>query len=487
MTNSFNGNLISAFDYINDEIGRRTARLDALPGAVATTNVFGYNTRSEVISANMGTNTYGYVFDPIGSRITATNNAEGTAYSANELNQYTIISNTVRVLPVHDDDGNMLTNGVWSYVWDGENRLCSVLSNKVLFATYTYDHQFRRVGKITDGTTRSFVYDGWNMIQESQYSSIPSFHSSTNSYVWGLDLSETLQGVGGVGGLLSIVQDGEVSYPSFDANGNVTECTDTSGTVIAHYEFSPFGETVVQSGTRANTFGFRYSTKYREEESGFYYYGLRYFVPEIGRWLNRDPIGNFLAGVNEYPFVANNPCNQNDILGLITPEEKCTKTVADAYGKDPQIRQLLADMSKRAGMKNCDEPLVVCSCCENKKRGGVYHRDDHSIEICYNHEPAPSEDYLKGVFRHEMDHAVQECYDENQDDDCKTSVCREIEAYYKYTYSYLTNEEARKKAVLKGVLASSSAWCPTFLGIGRTKKIIKIFEELYDECSKKTR
>ncbi len=48
ITNSFNGNLISAFDYANDEIGRRTARLDSQLAGVAITNAFGYNTRSEV-------------------------------------------------------------------------------------------------------------------------------------------------------------------------------------------------------------------------------------------------------------------------------------------------------------------------------------------------------------------------------------------------------------------------------------------------------
>ena len=91
VTNSFNGNFIFAVDYANDEIGRRTARLDSQPAGVAITNVFGYNVRSEVTTAAMGTNAYGYVFDPIGNRIVSTNNADGTAYAANELNQYTNI------------------------------------------------------------------------------------------------------------------------------------------------------------------------------------------------------------------------------------------------------------------------------------------------------------------------------------------------------------------------------------------------------------
>ena len=144
------------------------ALADSQPAGVAITNAFGYNARSEVTSANMGTNTYGYVFDPIGNRIVSTNNAEVTSYAANELNQYTSILSASAPLrePSHDDDGNMTflpstTGGGaggegWYLQWDGENRLRSVFSNNVLVATHTYDHQSRRVGKVSheDAKTR---------------------------------------------------------------------------------------------------------------------------------------------------------------------------------------------------------------------------------------------------------------------------------------------------------------------------------------------
>jgi hypothetical protein len=53
---------------------------------LTTTNNFGYNVRSEVVEAFMGTNTYGYAYDPIGNRRAATNNAEILTYLSNELN-----------------------------------------------------------------------------------------------------------------------------------------------------------------------------------------------------------------------------------------------------------------------------------------------------------------------------------------------------------------------------------------------------------------
>ena len=321
VTNSFNGNLISAFDYANDSIGRRTARLDMLSGEVAITNGFGYNVRSEVTSANMGTNTYGYAYDSIGNRITATNNAEVASYTANALNQYTAISNAISVLPVHDDDGNMLTNGIFSYTWDGENRLHSVVSNDVPLVTYTYDYRSRRIGKVAGETTHSFLYDGWNLIQETIHHSSFIIH---NFYVWGLDLSGSLQGAGGVGGLLAVISplplgdgqgEGCTAYlPCYDANGNVCEYSSTCGCIVGHYKHSPVGETVAQSGELADSFAFRFSTKYRESEENLYYYGYRYYSPELGRFICRDPIHE-VGGNNLFVF-RNDMISFVDVLGL---------------------------------------------------------------------------------------------------------------------------------------------------------------------------
>ncbi len=54
-----------------------------------------------------GNSSYSYMFDPIGNRLTATNNTAVTTYFANELNQYTNVVRGVSITPTHDDDGNM--------------------------------------------------------------------------------------------------------------------------------------------------------------------------------------------------------------------------------------------------------------------------------------------------------------------------------------------------------------------------------------------
>jgi RHS repeat-associated protein len=66
---------------------------------------------------------------------------------------------------------------------------------------------------------------------------------------------------------------------------------------------------------------YRFSTKYTDGETGLVYYGYRYYAPEMGRWLSRDPIAE-TGGVNLYGFVRNDAVNQWDKLGLTTDDNE---------------------------------------------------------------------------------------------------------------------------------------------------------------------
>jgi len=208
------------------------------------------------------------------------------------------------------------------------------------------------------GATDRFVYDGWNLVAEVR-DQMPEV--GTNYYVWGLDLSGSLQGAGGIGGLIAAVQDGEAYFPCYDANGNVTELVNTNGASVAHYEYDPYGNLLTSVGTAVEDNPFRFSTKYLDQETGWYYYGYRYYSPELGRWLSREPIrergfgtrylsalslhaaihayGNYALqvlpsltkhphqptlGFHAYVFVMNSPLNFIDFLGL--RECKCGET-----------------------------------------------------------------------------------------------------------------------------------------------------------------
>jgi RHS repeat-associated protein len=120
-------------------------------------------------------------------------------------------------------------------------------------------------------------------------------------YVWGLDLRDTLQGAGGVGGLLATIRDDSVYHYLYDANGNVMQLVNTAGPDDLTAADNPF----------------RFSTKYYDKESGLSYYGYRYYSPELGRWMNRDPIGE-KGGLNLYGFVLNDGVNKIDFHGKYT-------------------------------------------------------------------------------------------------------------------------------------------------------------------------
>jgi RHS repeat-associated protein len=138
------------------------------------------------------------------------------------------------------------------------------------------------------------------------------------TYQWGLDLTGSLQGAGGVGGLLWMnASTNGVHFCAMDGNGNVKALVNAAdGTVSARYEYGPFGEMVRSDGSvaRLNPFGF--STKYQDDETGLIMYPARPYNPSTGRWHSRDPIEEE-GGQNFYGFVNNNPVSAVDPLGYV--------------------------------------------------------------------------------------------------------------------------------------------------------------------------
>ena len=155
-----------------------------------------------------------------------------------------------------------------------------------------------------------------------------SADTNTTHYIWGLEISgqsggrassqAEMQGAGGVGGLCAVFPDNGITphYPCYDANGNITEYVDFIGNTVAHYEYDAFGNTVSQTGSMADDFKHRFSTKYWDAETELYGYGERYYNPVLGRFISRDPIEE-QGGLNLYGFCGNDPINKVDYLGMI--------------------------------------------------------------------------------------------------------------------------------------------------------------------------
>jgi RHS repeat-associated protein len=163
-------------------------------------------------------------------------------------------------------------------------------------------------------STNRFVYDGWLLLAE-----VNSANAPVRSYVWGLDLSGTREGAGGIGGLLAVtVHSGAnagIYLYAYDGGGNVLGLVNAAnGQWAAQYEYGPFGELLRASGPLARENPFRFSTKYQDDETDLIYFGQRYYSASLGRWLSRDPIEE-AGGLNLYAFVNNDPVNAVDSDG----------------------------------------------------------------------------------------------------------------------------------------------------------------------------
>lgn len=145
--------------------------------------------------------------------------------------------------------------------------------------------------------------------------------------------SRTLDGAGGVGGLLMVREHtaSATHFAGYDGNGNVTALVKTDGSVSARYEYSPFGEPIRATGPLARVNPFRWSTKFTDEESGLVYYGYRYYSPTLGRWISRDPIKEG-DGPNLYAFLVNNPISGVDFLGQFFLIDTLTANSEDSAG-----------------------------------------------------------------------------------------------------------------------------------------------------------
>jgi RHS repeat-associated protein len=87
--------------------------------------------------------------------------------------------------------------------------------------------------------------------------------------------------------------------------------------VISYEEYTPYGSTSYQavSSQTETPKRYRYTGKERDEESGFYYHGARYYTPWLGKWTSCDPHG-LGDGVNVYTYARNNPLGLVDRQGL---------------------------------------------------------------------------------------------------------------------------------------------------------------------------
>ena len=194
--------------------------------------------------------------------------------------------------------GNVAAGDTWAYIYNGRNRLGSVLRNGATVGTYAYNAIGQRIAKTLPATTTRFIYDeAGGLLAEAA-------GSNRRDYV-------SLSGVP-----VAVADGATLRYVIADSLGSPRAVVSSTGDVvwIWPYATNPFSENrpISASGYVLNV---RFPGQYADSESGLKYNGNRYFDAATGRYLQSDPLG-LAAGPSTFAYVSSNPLAASDPLGL---------------------------------------------------------------------------------------------------------------------------------------------------------------------------
>ena len=250
---------------------------------------------------------FSYEYDRAGNRSKMINNltSEVTTYVYDSANQLISMEGPDGTTTFDwDAAGNMIAKhapeGTTTYTWDYRNRLTQVAPPVGDPINFAYNAMGQRIQK--NGTR--FIYDGVQLLQETDLNN-QTLRSNTFTNE-------------GYGDLVSEHDGTDSSFPTFNGQSSTDALVDNTATVTDRFGYSAFGGE--DSHTGSSTTPFRFVGKqsyYNDAETGLYLLGAggnpngagRYYDPELGRFISRDPLGLAGGDVNLYRYAGNNPVN----------------------------------------------------------------------------------------------------------------------------------------------------------------------------------
>lgn len=343
-------------------------RILGVSKALGETVTYQYDSLSRLTSAQIGPASYQYTYSGSSPLVASLTRPSGgtTAYAYDSLSQLTSLSNETSTssllgefqyaydvrglrtsetetleesigtlantrIGFHVDEVNALVDSTppaVAYLYDADGNLTQGVTpdGHVFSAVYDADDHLASI-EYSDGGTihrREFTYypDGYVATVKTLENAVPigearllrhaglilqerdGANSVQNEYLWGVDFG------GGIGGALALRRGGATSSYLYDGKGNVRAVLDdATESVSAAYAYDPFGRRMSASGALQQRL--RFSSKPYDEGTGLVDFGLRFYLPALGRWASRDPVGE-QADDNLYRFVRNDPVNLVD-------------------------------------------------------------------------------------------------------------------------------------------------------------------------------
>ncbi len=286
ITNYTHGTAIAySGDYTYDANGNRTSTSTSLGGFGSATHTYTNGIYNETISDGQNQ----YTYDAVGNLIQKTVLVSGSATGETTKYEY---DNRNRLTAATDYTSSALTTRNWrvEYSYDVFNQM---VGRKVFMGTAT-----------TATTSEHFIYDQGQIVMK-----LSDNGAVQDRYLWAPVVDMLLSQEDG--------STNDILWALGDNQNTIRDWVDSSGIVAEHISYDPFGKVMSTSGSADVDFG--WTGKYRDDLTGLQYNINRWYDPQLGKWMSRDPIGFAAGQPNLSEYVGNSPTNAVDPFGLISP------------------------------------------------------------------------------------------------------------------------------------------------------------------------